>query len=329
MALMKMKYLIFFLIFFCVACERYEEENVELLHTESWSVDFTLASGNCVVYNDTLYVLFGREEGGSAVEPSTKFRYAAMSDLSNFIEVDLPVKPRVNATAIVVGDKMYAGLGFRGIVYSDNSLLRDWWVYDFQSKKWSQLADFPTEDVVAPIVWADEGYIYTLYGSNDGPSGVVYRYDIGRNSWVVYSKASKPWARYRALGGIVDGMLYCGGVSTFDSKQYWWRYDWRRNEWYECERVPKLARFFASSVTISDFIYVLGGRFFGGTETREHFYETIIFYDTKNDEWATFGRMEQAAENMIAFEYNGDLYWGLGQSADGSFVKKIYRREMK
>ena len=40
-------------------------------------------------------------------------------------------------------------------------------------------------------------------------------------------------------------------------------------------------------------------------------------------------RMEQAAENMIAFEYDGDLYWGLGQCEDGSFVRKIYRRDMK
>lgn len=329
MNVMKIKYLILFLFFVCVACERYEEGDATLLHTESWDVDFGLATGNSVVYNDTLYVLFGREEGGSAVEPSTKFRYAAMSDLSNFIEVDLPVKPRVNAMAIVVGDKMYAGLGFRGRVYSDNSLLRDWWEYDFQSKKWSQLADFPTKDVVAPIVWVDEGYIYTLYGSNEGPSGVVYRYDIEDDRWEIYAETTEPWARYRALAGVVDGKLYCGGVSTFDSKQYWWRYDWRNNEWGECERVPKLARFFASSVTIDDFIYVLGGRFWGGTETREHFYETIIFYDTKNDEWNTLGRMEQAAENMISFEYKGDLYWGLGQSADGSFVKKIYRREMK
>ena len=32
---------------------------------------------------------------------------------------------------------------------------------------------------------------------------------------------------------------------------------------------------------------------------------------------------------MIAFDNEGDLYWGLGQREDGEFVKKIYRREMK
>ena len=76
-------------------------------------------------------------------------------------------------------------------------------------------------------------------------------------------------------------------------------------------------------------IYVLGGRYFGGTETREHFYQTILVYDVSNDEWHTVGRMEQATENMIAFEYDGDLYWGLGQCEDGSFVRKIYRRDMR
>ena len=112
MNIMKIKYLILFLFFVCVACERYEEGDVELLHTESWDVEFGLATGNSVVYNDTLYVLFGREECGNAMEPSTKFRYAAMDDLVNFKEEDLPIGPRVNAVAIVVGGKLYAGLGF-------------------------------------------------------------------------------------------------------------------------------------------------------------------------------------------------------------------------
>ena len=326
---MKLKKYILLLFIVFVACERYELENTELLHTDSWDVDFTLATGNSVVYNDTLYVLFGREDSGSAEEPSTKFRYAAMSDLSNFVEVDLPIKPRVNAVVIVVGDKMYAGLGFNGRVYGENSLLQDWWEYDFGSKKWKRLVDFPTKDVVAPIVWEDEGHIYTLYGSHEGPSGVVYRYDIRENKWDIYSSKKAPWARYKAIGGVVDNKLYCGGVSTFDSKQYWWCYDWEKDEWDECTRVPKTARFFASSVVIENCIYVLGGRFLGGTVTREHCYETIIVYNTRNDEWSTLGRMEYVAENMIAFEYNGDLYWGLGQSQDGSFVKKIYRKRVE
>lgn len=326
---MKLKILILFLCVFCVACERYEQRGWEVAYVESWDVDFGLATGNCVVYDDTLYVLFGREEGGDAENSSTKFRYAAMDDLGNFEEEDLPIGARVNGVAVVVGGKLYAGLGFRGRVYGVNAYLRDWWEYDFGVKKWRQLADFPTYDVVAPLVWVDEGYIYTIYGSNEGPSGVVYRYDIDGDVWEVYSDKTEPWARYRALGGVVDGWLYCGGVSTFDSKQYWWKYDWRGDVWRECARVPKSARFFASTVVVDDCIYVLGGRFFGGTETREHFYETVIVYDTKNDEWETLGRMEQAAENMIAFEYDGDLYWGLGQREDGSFVRKIYRRDMR
>lgn len=326
--IMKFKYFVLFLLLVCVSCERYELRDAELAHTDSWDVGFGLATGNSVVYNDTLYVLFGREEGGSAEVPSRVWRYAALSDLSYWVEEELPLTPRVNAGVIVVGDKLYAGLGFCGRVYGANAYLQDWWEYDFVARRWLRLADFPTKDVVAPIVWEDEGYIYALYGSGEKPSGVVYRYDIEADSWGIYSETSEPWARYRALGGVVDGKLYCGGVSTFDAKQYWWVYDWRNNEWRECERVPKSARFFASSVVVGSSVYVLGGRFFGGTETREHFYETIILYDTKNDGWSTLGRMEQAVENMIAFEYNGDLYWGLGQSGDGLFVRKIYRREM-
>ena len=327
MASMKMKILILFLCVFCVACERYEERGGELAYEESWDVDFGLATGNCVVHEDTLYVLFGRGEGESAESPSKVWRCAPMADLSDFEEMDLPIGARVNGAAIVVGDRLYAGLGFRGKVYGAKAYLRDWWEYDFASHRWSRLADFPTKDVVAPIVWADEGYIYSVYGSGEEVSGVVYRYDIEGDSWEVYSEKRAPWARFKALGGVADGGLYCGGVSTFDAKQYWWRYDWREDEWMECARVPKMARFFASSVAIGDCIYVLGGRFWGGTETREHFYETIIVYDTQRDEWRTLGRMEQAEENMIAWEYYGDLYWGLGENGDGELVRKIYKSE--
>ena len=326
---MRLKYLILWLLILCIACERYEQQGGVLAYTESWDVNWGLASGNCVVYDDTLYVLFGREEGGSAEEPSRVWRCAPMSDLSDWRESELPLAPRVNATTIVVGDKLYAGLGFCGKVYWGTPRLRDWWEYDFISHKWSQLADFPTDDVVAPVVWNDGDFIYTVFGYNVASSGRVYRYDIKGNEWVIYSEKSEPWARTDALSGVVDGMLYCGGGSSSYMKQDWWRYDWKRNEWSECAKLPKAARVFASSVTIDRSIYVLGGRYFGGTETREHFFETIVVYDVDNDMWKTVGCMEQATENMIAWEYEGDLYWGLGQCQDGSFVKKIYRRGMR
>jgi hypothetical protein len=109
----------------------------------------------------------------------------------------------------------------------------------------------------------------------------------------------------------------------------WWKYDWQKDVCLQCEKMPGVGRVFSSAVPIGNNVYVLGGRYFGGTETREHFYETIVVYDADADEWRTVGRMEQIAENMIAWEYDGDLYWGLGQCQDGSFVRKIYRRDIE
>ena len=327
--IMKFKCLILFLLFTCVACERYEDCDVELVHDESWDVDFTLASGNCVVYKDTLYVLFGREEGGDAENPSTIFRYAAMSDLGNFVEEVLPIKPRVNATAIVVASKLYAGLGFKGRAYGYKVLLRDWWEYDFVSKEWRQLADFLADDVVAPIVWEDGGYIYLALGFAENFKKNVYRYDVSNDKWELVDSLSGLFVRAEVVGAKVNDCIYFGSGCGIEMRNDWWRYDWKKKELLECAKLPFKGRIFASSVAIDDFIYVLGGRYFGGSETREHFYETIIVYDIRNDEWLTLGCMQQAAENMIAFEYGGDLYWGLGQCQDGSFVRKIYRRHMK
>ncbi len=326
---MKFKYFVLFLLLVCVSCERYELRDAELAHTDSWDVGFGLATGNSVVYNDTLYVLFGREEGGDAENPSTKFRFASMDDLGNFVEEDLPIKSRVNATAIVVGSKLYAGLGFSGRAYGDKALLRDWWEYDFLSKEWRQLADFPADDVVAPIVWEDEGYIYLALGFADNFKKNVYRYEVSNDKWELVDRLSGLLVRAEVVGAKVNDCIYFGSGYGIEMRNDWWRYDWEKKELVGCSKLPFKGRIFASSVAIDDFIYVLGGRYFGGTETREHFYETIIVYDIRNDEWLTLGCMQQAAENMIAFEYGGDLYWGLGQCQDGSFVKKIYRRDMK
>ena len=319
---------ILFLLLTFVACERYESDDVEINYSDEWEVDFSLASANSVVYNDTLYLLFGRSEGGSAENPSKNIYYAPMSDLSCFKQIDLPIDPRVNAATILIGDKLYFGLGFRGLVYGSNSLLRDWWQYDFATHRLTRLADFPTNDVLAPVIWNDGNFIYTLFGYNVGSSGVVYRYDILMDEWSIYSNKSAPIPRADALSGVVDGVLYCGGGSSSYMKQDWWKYDWKKNTWSECAQLPRAARVFASSVTIGNCIFVLGGRFFGGTETREHFFSTIILYDVLRDKWVDFGRMEKAGENMVAFEYDGDLYWGLGQSKDGEFIKKLYKKEL-
>ena len=177
------------------------------------------------------------------------------------------------------------------------------------------------------VIAKDANFIYTIFGYNEASSGVVYRYDIEKNKWEIYSKKSDPWARTDAQYGVVDGVLYCGGGSSSYMKHDWWRYDWRNNKWYECSKMCGSARVFASSVTIDKNIYVLGGRYFGGTETREHFYQTILVYDVSNDEWHTVGRMEQAAENMIAFEYNG-LHWHSELTKDRNYhLKKTKKCE--
>ena len=310
------------------ACERHEPRGMDLFHTDSWELNFSLASGNCVVYDDTLYVFFGREEGGDAMHPSSKVRYAPMSDLECFEEVDLPIKPRVNASSILVGDKLFVGLGFCGWVYNDVSLLKDWWLYDFSTRQMHRLSDFPTEDVVAPIIWFDNGYIYTLFGYNSNFGKSVYRYDIANDAWSLYSNTSEPWLRAEALGAKIGEYIYFGGGCGAEMRKDWWRYDWINNRWFKCSSMPHNGRILASSVAIGDKVYVLGGRYFGGTETREYFYETIIAYSSTCDTWETQGRMEDATENMIAWEYNGDLYWGLGQKGDGTFVRKIYKRRM-
>lgn len=322
---MKSKILILVLCVFCMACERYEQHGGVLAYGESWDVDFGLATGNSVVYGDTLYVLFGREEEGSAEKPSSVWRCAPMSDLSDWREGELPLAPRVSASAIVVGNKLYAGLGFCGKVYNETSLLSDWWEYDFVSHSWLRLADFPAGDVVAPVVWEDDGCIYVALGFAENFAKNVYCYYIVDDRWEQIDELEELLVRADAVGARVGDRVYFGLGYGVEMRNDWWMYDWVKKELTKCEKLPARGRVFASSVAVDGIVYVFGGRYFGGSETREHFYETIVAYDVAMDEWMTIGRMEVAAENMIVFEYEGNLYWGLGERENGEFVRKIYR----
>ncbi len=327
---MKFKgFILLIFMLFVLACERYDDSGVEMLDCDSWDVGFGLASGSCVVYEDTLYVLFGREEGQSAKLPSKKMRFAWLGNLGSFEEVELPIDARVNGAAVVVGDKMYAGLGFCGGAYGENSVLCDWWSYDFVTRECKRLSDLPKQESIASIVWSDGDYIYSALGFGNNFGRAVYRYSIVDDKWELYSTISDMLVRADAVGCRVGDYVYMGAGYGIEMRDDWWKYDWHKDVCLRCKKMPGAGRVFSSAVPIGNNVYVLGGRYFGGTETREHFYETVVVYDADADEWRTVGRMEQAAENMIAWEYEGDLYWGLGQCQDGSFVRKIYRRDMK
>ena len=103
------------------------------------------------------------------------------------------------------------------------------------------------------------GYMESDIGDSNGKGakGIGMRYSGGTNKPKSYVKATADNAgiSYDNNGdGQNTAYVTVQNEATFDSKQYWWKYDWRGDVWRECARVPKSARFFASAVVVDDCI---------------------------------------------------------------------------
>lgn len=328
---MNVRCLIILLLAVLVASCRPNEPEAAQLEVESWDMPVGLSSATSVVWNDTLYVLFGRERTGSyaSQSPHPKGYAVSLADPTVQREFALPVKPRVKAAGVLVGDDYYFGLGFNGKVYSDTANLTDWWRWNFKDRTLHRLADMMTKDTDAAIVWAVGRKIYMSLGFSTIFSGRSYCYDIETDKWEVISDNTIDKVRAGAVGQCVAGRSFAGGGCDTHMFDDWNEFDYSTSRWVARKRMPTKGRIFAASAADNSRIYVLGGRYFGGTETDGHFYKSVICYDVAADSWRVLGNMPEAAEHQIAFFYNNHLYFGMGQDAQAATIPRLYRVAIK
>lgn len=204
---MNVRCLIILLLAVLVASCRPNEPEAAQLEVESWDMPVGLSSATSVVWNDTLYVLFGRERTGSyaSQSPHPKGYAVSLADPTVQREFALPVKPRVKAAGVLVGDDYYFGLGFNGKVYSDTANLTDWWRWNFKDRTLHRLADMMTKDTDAAIVWAVGRKIYVSLGFSTIFSGRSYCYDIETDKWEVISDNTIDKVRPEQWGSVLQG----------------------------------------------------------------------------------------------------------------------------
>ncbi len=313
-------------------CRQYEPKG-DVLDVDSFVVDFDLASASAVVCNDTVYVLFGREREKSSPEKtyySEHIYYGHVGELPLLHKRRLPIVPRARGVAQAVGNKIYMGLGFCGKVYTDTAYLYDWWEYDCATGGLRRLADFEGIDVTGAVSWATDDAIFVAFGHQTVFNRRVYRYDITDNSWSMVSETMDVERRAFAFGAVAGGRMFVGGGFEAFMVNDWVEFDPVTYGWTRRRTPPSKGRMNAVALGVDNRIFVVGGRYFGGTLTREHYYDNMLSYDIESDRWHSLGLMPcGGAENMIAFEWNGGLYFGLGQKADGSFVRAIYKYEIE
>lgn len=318
-------YILFSLAAVMSACTNVEKRDVSV---RACAVMPTGRASACAcVCEGKAYVFGGRGQKGNYLHDLWEY------DPTNDSWTDLgqsPMKARVNATMASCNGKIYAGLGYSALhAYNDSAYQKDWWEYTVETGQWKRLADFPCANTVNAHSFAVNGTIYVLYGFGYGFTREVWKYNPSTNTW---SEAADNIQRAKrcagGCGAIKDGVLYFGtGYYTMNLKG-WNAADLETDTWRELASIPGKGRELSACAASNQYVYLFGGRYFGGDMTGGEVFETYMRYAPDQNRWEWCGTMPCGrAENQIAFTLNGKAYFGLGENEKGKIINQLYRIE--
>lgn len=274
------------------------------------------------VIGDTAYVALGRKSRfGNAL--SDCWAYYPETDLWSQ-KRDFPGQARVNATAQVVNNKAYVGLGYypdQNSVYTGSNYLNDWWMYNATTNNWIQKASLPKSDTDnAPYTSGCVSFVY----KNDIYLGAGFNgYSFNSEFWK-YCTENDKWTKLknfngpsRAIGtGAVSGNKYYFGTGyNTNTLNDWWEYEIEIDSWTKKKNMPDKGRLNALSFSIDSRIYVATGRRFGGDQTTGKLYADIMEYDIKKNQWYRRATIPDGnRENAISFVLKNKVYIGFGEN---------------
>lgn len=272
------------------------------------------------VIDNKAYVTLGRNAlYGSALKDC--WEYNAHTDTWSK-KADFPGTARVNAIAETVNGMGYAGLGYdpeKG-VYTEGSILTDFWMYNPQRDTWTRKPDFPPRtDGRPPAVNSCFSFVYEncIYvGANFNAyqfSTDFWKYDTTNDKWI---KLKDMPQRATAAVACTNGKLFYSGTGYETvNKNSWWEYFPEQDKWRERKSMPDNGRLNAVAFSINDRFFVATGLHIAGSLTGGHLKSDIMEYDATNNRWYQRGNVPDGGrENAIAFVIDDTAYIGLGES---------------
>ena len=310
------------LLIVCTSCSKVAQ--VTPIVSECASMPSPRASACVAVLNNNAYIFGGRDSAGTYL--NDLWIYDAVADTWSDAG-KTPLKARVNAAAAAMGDAIYIGLGFSAThAYTDSGYQRDWWRYTPADGVWTPLADFPNKNVIAPILAVEGTDIYAFYGCGYAQQQEVWRYQTDTDEWTRVTTPADAMPRaFGCAGAQSGGVLYFGTGFNSQNLTDWYMVTLPDNRWTKRTGIPGKGREFCACTATDQYVYLFGGRYFGGDMTGGEVFESYLRYTPSGDEWTYCGTMPCGrAENQIAFTINGKAYFGLGEDAKGKMTDQLY-----
>jgi len=215
------------------------------------------------------YFGFGLTFGG-AIQGEANDLWRFDMETESFEQLaDCPCLPRAHPAFVLLGDKIYMGMG------SNQGNLGDWWEYDIPSDTWTEKASFIGPNRHHPYQFVIGDYVYV--GSGHYPDW--YRYDPANDSWSQI--ASHPsYIRVAGIQFAYNGKGYTlSGVADYNNDDHipmptgeFWEYDPEADTWTELPPHPGISRWASASFIIDGWLYMVAGEVYDGNHNTYRYF---------------------------------------------------------
>lgn len=214
----------------------------------------TVRNGQCLVMIGNLIYSFG---GSFGVLNNTMEVYDINTDTWAAVTFNNAAPAaRHSAAYCLLDNKLYMFGGSLGTSWGPMS--NEAWCYDFATKLWTKLANYPVSLALVTAV-AINGKIYLLGGFNgSGATSPFHEYDPIANTYRAITHSLS--ARYGHKAVVVNNVMYVFGGSTGPNPVLEsWMYNPATNVWTPLKPMPE-GKPHSYVVAIGTLIYIYGGR---------------------------------------------------------------------
>lgn len=180
--------------------------------------------------------------------------YKYLTPRNNF-----PGPGRIGATAVTINGNIYFRLGKSQLT---NTALADWWKYDPNADKWTQLQDCPAASYILNA-FSIGARAYVGMGTGRLFDTNFWCYDTATGSWKSIASFPGAFTMFSvSFSSDKYGYIVGGGVDTpgvYIRTNDVWRYDPVTDGWQQTTSFPGLPRDEAMGFTLNNKGYVIGG----------------------------------------------------------------------